>query len=233
MKTWNITSAKKLKQIQAIELIITEPISGHEEKRKFQDIRGGISWPTAKAPGYFCIVGQEYVPPDYMGNKVVPGKKLLLTEFQSDGLNMQPFYEKIMDRTNQMLCSCLYAELTAGKITCGYESDFEEHARLRGTFTCRIDDAYDADNFVLGLSRIKDNIHSKFLIIPEDSLIINELRGITQQDLEEQPAILFPAINGLRHALSSFYRDPPIIKKKRSLMDERFARRSKRTFMSN
>ena len=233
MKTFNITNARQLRDINCIELTISDPLNGKEEKRKFQDIRGGVSWPTTKAPAYFCIMGQEYLVPDYMGNRVQPGKKVLLAEYESESLHMLPFYEKILDRTEQMHCRSLYAELAAGKISCGYQSDLIEHARSRGNSFCRVDHAYDADDFILGLSRIKGSIDNSDLIIPDDSIVIEQLRDIAQQDLEERPEQIFHAINGLRHVISSFYRYPPTIKRKKVFSSQIFERMDHRTHMSN
>jgi len=233
MKTINVTNARQLRDINCIELTISDPLTGKEEKRKFQDIRGGISWPTTKAPAYFCIIGQEYLAPDYMGNSTQPGTKILLAEYESEALHMLPFYEKLLDRTNQMQCRNLYAELAAGKISCGYQSDLIEHARSRGNSLCRVDHAFDADDFILGLSRIKGSIDNSDLIIPDDSIVIDQLRDITRQDLEEHPDQVFHAINGLRHVISSFFRYPPTIKRRKQFSGLTLERTDHRTHMSN
>ena len=72
-------------------------------------------------------------------------------------------------------------------------------------------DAYDADNFMVGMSRIKTGIDRGNLKITADSLAHSQLQSITRPDLADNPEQKFYALNGLRHVISGFHRNPPII----------------------
>jgi hypothetical protein len=72
-------------------------------------------------------------------------------------------------------------------------------------------DAFDVDNFLLGVSRIKGDIDKGDLVVPDDSLVFSQLLSITRQDLDNSPDEVFYAINALRHVVGSFYRHAPIV----------------------
>ncbi len=211
MQELNVTSAKRIEN-SIIVFTLTDPISGAEEKQKFQDVQGGLSWPTSKAPAYFCLLGQKYVTPDFLGNPTPPGKRVLLAEFEGNTLEMNHFFDKLLDKTIQMACDYVYCELPQDKSLGGFESDFIEYSRSRSNNGCSLINAYDADNFVLGISRIQSSLNLGHLEICGDSIVASQIKGITQEDLAENPEETLHAINGLRHVLSAFYRNPPVIR---------------------
>ncbi len=86
---------------------------------------------------------------------------------------------------------------------CGFTSDLEDYSN-----DVFVEEAPDADNFILGISRIKSSIDEGRLIIPSDSLVTSELRSITKDDLADKQENAFPAINSLRHVLGSYIRNP-------------------------
>ncbi len=197
MKQDKVTDARRMKD-SSIELIF----NGEAVVKRFAAIRGGLSWPTATGAAYFCIVGQEYEIP---GNP----KRVLLAEYESDSLSLTDFYGHICDIAEQMMCKEFYTDLPEKEQHCGFTSDFEKFAKTRNS-KVSIQDAYDADNFILGIARIKGGIDKSKLIVPDDSLVYGQLQGITQPDLENAPELVFNAINGLRHVLASFFRYEPI-----------------------
>lgn len=200
MKQDNVTDARQMKD-SSIELTIRDPFNGAAMVKRYAAIRGGLSWPTATGAAYFCIVGQEFVEP----------KRVMLAEYESDSLSMTSFYGHICDIAEQMMCKEFYTDLPEKEQDCGFTSDFEKFAKKRNS-KVSVQDAYDADNFILGISRIKGSIDTGELIVPDDSLVYSQLQGITQSDLENAPEAVFNAINGLRHVLASFCRYAPINK---------------------
>ena len=211
MQTLNVTAAEILKD-QAIELTISDPITGEEIARKrYLDIRGGISWPTPYAPAYFCIVGQE-ASQDENDQDGIEGKRVLLAEHEDSSLYLDKFYDKLTVVADQFGCRKFYAAMPEDRQDCGYLNDITQYARKQKS-RVTLHDAEDANDFLLGLNRIRPGIHKGSLILPDDSLVREQLSGITAQDLEDKPGERYNAINGLRHALGSFFRYP-LIKRK-------------------
>jgi hypothetical protein len=222
MKTENVTAAKVLGD-QTFELTSTDPLTGTETKKRYQDIRGGLSWPTTRAGAYLCIVGQEYVRPgNFIHNdeedNTEGGKRILLAEHEDKTLSMDRFYEKIIDLAEQMGCKEFYTELPEDRYSCGYLSDFDRITR-GGKSRVLISAAYDADNFLLGASRIRSRLNTGELIIPDDSIIYAQLSDITRDDLEDMPEQRFHAINGMRHVVGSFCRYPPVVRSGRRVFN--------------
>ena len=48
-----------------------------------------------------------------------------------------------------------------------------------------------------------------YVAIPDDSLLLTQLQGITREDLQNNPEEVFFGLNALRHVLGSYYRQPP------------------------
>lgn len=231
MKTDNVTSAKQ-RDDRSIELTILDPIDGTTKVHRYATIRGGISWPTAKAPAYYCVVGQKFITADVMAERVPAGPRILLGEYEAASLSLSNFYSKITDIASQFLCRDFYVVLPEARWACGFENDFYSLGRERNS-KATLQAAYDSDNFTLGISRIRDSIDKQSLIIPKDSTIYTQLRGLTKADLEDSPEERYYAINGLRHVISSFYRAPPVTHHRyTSRLQKRLRVLSRGTFMS-
>lgn len=199
METLKVTSARQLND-KSIELSTRDSIAGTISKKRYTTIRGGISWPTARAPAYFCLVAQETVD---------KGRRVLLAEYKSESLSLSGFYNRITDIAVQMRCQDFYVEMPEDQLDCGYRNDFDDFATKRNSkvYLC---DAYDVDNFLLGVSRIKEGLDNGGLFIPCDSIVFGQLKNLTRPDLENSPEETFYAINGLRHVIGSYHRDAPI-----------------------
>jgi hypothetical protein len=207
MKTDNVTAAKK-RADGSFELTITNPFEKTSSIKRYLAIRGGISWPTVHSPAYFCVVGQEYIDAPVWEKKPA-GKRVLLAEYKSESLSLSAgFYGRIVDIAEQMLCLRFYVELPEDRSDCGYLSDFQNFARDKNSGVY-LDAAYDTDNFQLGVSRIKGSIDSGALIVPEDSIVYQELRIFAKSDLDDLPEERFHAVNGLRHVVGSYFRRAP------------------------
>ena len=106
-----------------------------------------------------------------------------------------------------------YCDLPEERWACGYQVDLEDIARARNA-NVRVLSAYDSDNLLLGISRIKGAIDKQELLIPDDSLVYAQLRSLTRDDLESEEALY--TVNGLRHVMGSYYRTPPALQSNRS-----------------
>ena len=208
MKFDNVTHSRKLPD-GAIELTISDPISDQPTaKERFAAIRGGVSWPTPEAPAYFCVVGQLYKDPDAKE----AGERLLMAEYQSDSFTLTKFYDKLLDAAVQLNCQELYSIIPENRSACGFTHDFTHHCSEHAP-NIYLSAAYDPDNFMLGMSRIRESLENASLSLPDDSVIKLQLLGLTREDVEGKPEDRFHAINGLRHVLGSFYRYEPVNRK--------------------
>lgn len=208
MKTQNVTKAKK-RNDGSIDLIITDPFNpGHVERERYSGIRGGIFFPSKRAHAYCCILGQLHEDTDNRNNKKKEGKLILLAEYSSESFSLSKFYQQITDASEQFYCRDFHTIVPENYHDRGFISDFEDFARERKS-KCYLHNAYDADNFMVGMSRIRESSDSGRLIVAPDSFALSELQTIEKEDLLDHPEERFPEINALRHVLSSFYRDPP------------------------
>ncbi|MBC8316508.1 MAG: hypothetical protein H8E41_01285 [Desulfobulbaceae bacterium] len=207
MEILNVVKAEKCKD-HSIKLHI-EDFDGQVDTKRYADIRGAVSWPIGSSPAYVCLVGQEYIRPKPFEKQAPIGRRVLLAEFESVDFAGDPLFAKIIDFADQFHCYEFYVD--QGERFTGFHADFREYERERSS-SIHLRDAYDADNFMVGMSRIKTGIDRGNLMIPADSLAYSQLQSITRPDLADNPEQRFYALNGLRHVISGFHRNPPIIR---------------------
>ena len=136
-----------------------------------------------------------------------------MAEYQSDSFTLTKFYNKLIDTAAQLHCEEFYAIIPENRWDCGFTHDFDKYCSKRAS-NIYLSDAYDPDNFMLGMSRIRESLENESLSLPDDSIIKLQLLGLTREDVKEgKPEDRFHAINGLRHVLGSFYRDQPVNRK--------------------
>jgi len=208
MEEKNVTAAEKNKD-RTITLIITDPITKITSKKRYVAVRGGIAWPSATSPGYFCIIGQEYIKQDPLVDKTEAGRWFLLAEGEGSLLSMARFYREICDRAVQMLCRRFYAELPDDRWECGYLNDLEDVADKCDSSLSVHQGETAEDYFVQGLSRIHMAMEEDRLPIPDDSILYSQLRSITVDELANHPENNFYAITALTHVLGDFLRFKP------------------------
>jgi len=180
---------------------------GEVQKIKYAAIRGGVSWPNEDAPGYFCILGEEFTENDY-GKEGTKRKIHLLSENEVDVISLDRFFSKLTDATKLFLCESLYADIDAENE--GYVlafQKFDESNKVVGSFY----PAPYSELFFLGVSIIKDWLNDGTLKVPTGSIIHEQLKGMTAIDLRESSQTKFHAVNGLRHAVTALYKHSPDI----------------------
>ena len=194
----------------SIKLNIGSPLEGDTAIKRCAAIGGGISWPTHhKAPAYMCILGQSYYDSPAMnhpkGDNVQIGPRFLLVESESRDPSLLGFWKMTVILANQSLCKTFYTEMPQDRLGAGYLKDFYRMAREEKA-NVHLCDAYDANNFMIGFSQIGEDIIKGTLLIPNDSIIYEQLQSITRHDLKNSPENSFYAINALSHIVSSFDR---------------------------
>ena len=210
MNTQTVSAAKQITG-KYIELTLSDPLNGTSTIKRYSAIRGGIAWPTGAAPAYLAIIGQEYIRPGLFDYAAQAGNRVLLMEHRSESLSLSSFFAKITDLAEQFMCRDFYVDMPEERFASGYQNDFDAFCRERNS-RASLYRAYDADDFLLGLSRISGAIEQGNLTIPEDSIVREQLRAITKEDLQNSPEETFYAINGLRHVLGSYFRNQPVLR---------------------
>jgi hypothetical protein len=207
MELFNIISAQKVKD-DSIVLTIDYPLSEAHQTRRFADIRMGIHWPTSQSPACFIVVSQEYGSDNPSESELPVGKREEIAEYISESLGMNGFYQQIVELTKKTLCRRLYAVLPEDRFECGYLQDLEVYAK-KSECDIYVNEALDADNFFHSISRIKDSIDDGNLLIPNDTVLFDQLNLVTRDDLQDSPEERFFCIDPLGHVLDGYYRQPP------------------------
>lgn len=191
------------------------------EKKVYQDVRGGISWPLMEdnLPGYYCIYGEEQVPvPSYaigvpLDREQQPGRGKLcfLSEYEAPNIltSLDVFFEKLTDDTTRYHCGklCAVTEELQGEDYGGYAESlrrFLYDANSPGW----LEEAPWADRPDLGIYHINAWIKKGLLELPQNSLLVDQLRMVQTDAVKELPRKL-NAVNALRFVVCSFEKDRP------------------------
>ena len=201
MEAFNVISARKREDF-SIVLKIEDPVTREPQEKYYSAIRMGLHWPTAESPACFVIIAQAYPVSDTRGRREV------IAEYVSESIGMSGFYRQIIHYAQELYCTRLYAVLPDDRYECGYLQDLEEYSWRKECFLS-IDESL-VDNFFLSVSRIRDSIDSGNLVIPENSVVYEQLREFTREDLQDNPEERFHYVDALGHVLDGFYRHPPV-----------------------
>lgn len=171
------------------------------EKRNFQLIRGGISWPVRALPAYLCILGwysgtlaggeksirllYEYRFPSFTSLMVAAAnlaKDLRFTEFYSD--LMKPEWGAFHDSFQRLI----------------------QHSREFGEV--RLRHAPFADDFIYGTGILQNWLRARTLHMPASCIFRSQLLSVKEEDLKmEKPEHRFEAINAMRYLAMAFEKD--------------------------
>jgi hypothetical protein len=169
-------------------------------------VYGGLSWPSFDSPAYHCILGEEFA--GSKDGEVIRGKLRLLAESESEGISIDGFFARVTADATHLHCDTIFAAMDESKyadFTAAYGNYCFEHRVHFG----RLERAPFEKEFMVGAAMIKDWAGSGRLDLPVDSLVYQQLKGISRSDLGEQPEIRFYAINALRFAVAGFHTHKP------------------------
>jgi hypothetical protein len=178
--------------------------------KEWRSILAGLSLPTEEANGYFIILGEEWTGGGtvFEGQKPRRGKILPLVEreIQSSFLNdtLRPFG----DECSLFGCRDAYAGFDEGdedidQIKLAREYFYDEHLDIN------LQPAPYFKKFKTGMDIIRTFLDKALLVLPEDSLVCQQLDSFSQYDLLEKPESKFVGLNGLRFAIAAFYKNAP------------------------
>ena len=207
-----------MKRFQRYEIIKTDLVkTGHlftvdvpnlgRHEMRYLAVRGGVAWATNESPCFWCVIGQVWVDPNIYAIEEPVFE--LLAECSDNGLDIDTRYGGLLDDATVYKCH-YYADLSGD-----FETEFEAYRDFlsRGSYNHgALLSAPYADRFRLGIELIKSLIKARRLEIPKETVTFEQLSRITEYDLAD-PACRqrFYAIEGLRHVMASFKRDPAIV----------------------
>jgi len=175
---------------------------------KWAAIRAGLSWPSPNSPGFYILIGEEYLEESRYGSKS-RGKLQVFAEKNYQSLFLDGLFKALTDDCALYHCGKIYTDLPMEEDDNGEASLYREYAYLNHIPLGRLEEAPYSDNFALGVSLIKRWQENGLLVLPEDSLVRRELKILTKEDLADKPEIRFPAINALRFVISAFEKFKP------------------------
>ena len=174
---------------------------------KYSSIKGGLSWPTATSPAYYCIWGEPFLEHIDTSSTTRPrGRLVLFAEKELASFSLSEFFMKLTDDTSLYLCEDVYADLN--EEFSGYKESFRNYSNKEKIKSGSIKQAPYSDNFLLGLSFITDWQKSNLLDLPQNSVLYRQLKNIKSDDLKDSPECKYYAINALRYAIAAFEKYP-------------------------
>lgn len=201
MEPYIVTKSEMADNGMITHTIVTK---GDDKVLHYHDVRGGLSWPTEAAPGYYCILGEKYSETYRFEGMNRRGELRLLAEREFNGISLNDLFAQLTDDTAMLECRSIYTDTE--EPFKGHVETFWEFVHKKGVKTGSLTEAPFVDNFLLGISWIQDWVKEGLLSIPETSVIYSQLKTISKADLAESPEDRFPAINALRFVVGAFYK---------------------------
>ena len=183
-------------------------------------IRGGLSWPTEEANGYFIILGEKYAGggTQFEGHKPKRGEIVLLAEREIQSPFLNDTLKALTDECSLVGCHDVYAEFEE-KPELNMEDVLLARELLnKEAISISLNPAPFHREFKTGMDIIRLYLNDALLVLPESSLVSQQLGVLSQVDLMERPEVKFVAINGLRFAMGAFHKygpPGPVFKPKR------------------
>ena len=205
---YNVVDTRKSKN--GVTHIVANNDGGTEIK-KYSAIRGGLSWPAGTMPAYHCIVGEGFVYFDRNEGGDQRGKLHLLAEHEYSGMSIDQMFDKLTDNVVQLNCGTIYTHTEEEQAAyADYQEAYRDFCYKKKVSLGWLDQAPFADNFQLGIALINDLVKTGRLVLPEQSIVREQLKRISKEDLDESPENKFYAINGLRFAVAAFHKFKPV-----------------------
>jgi hypothetical protein len=202
---YNVIEARKSKN--RITHVVAKQ-DGGTESLIYSAVRGGLSWPAGTMPGYHCILGEEYIYINKDEAESQRGKLHLLSEHEYPGMSIDMMLARLTDDVTQLHCGEVYADTKEEYQD--YLESYQDFCYKKKVSLGRIEQAPFADNFQLGISLINDWLRTGRLVLPEQSIVREQLKRISKQELDDKPENKFYAINGLRSAVAAFHKFRPV-----------------------
>ena len=159
---------------------------------EFWTIRAGVSWPTAKAPGYYCIIGAK------ADLEAADGVSLVLIDEGQSGV-LEKLFERITIRTKRFNCERIFARLDD-------KGPERAYYRFRGKREIDCPGLLDSsvfENFNQDIPLIRQWIEKGALRIASGSCLREQLSSLKGEDTNDNFEERFYAIASLCRVLKS------------------------------
>lgn len=178
-----------------------------ENELVYTAVRAGLKWPTKESMGYYCILGEEYNEADKF-TKANPSSKLrLLAEREIPISFFDTLFKQLTDDCRMYCCDKVFTEL--GEEHEDQAGFYREYLYENKIGFGQLNEAPYVSNFILGISIIRRWLDDGRLDIPDDSIAIQQLRSLTDVDLQSSPEKKYHTVNGLRYAIAAFHKFRP------------------------
>jgi hypothetical protein len=206
MKDYVVVKAQRMDRGGISHVVLRE--GGGTYTQRYAAIRAGLSWPLGDMKAYHCVVGEIRAAHEQRG------RLELLSEREYESVSIEAIFDHLTDDLTVMLCSNVYT-LTEDI----GEKDFIEAYQaymIEKKVNARLDQAPFADNFALGIYLVNDWLRMGRLVLPEKSIVREQLKRISKYELapQEHPEQKYHAINGLRYVLAAFQKFVPPSKRR-------------------
>jgi len=186
---------KKIKQATRLGSQILIHFEDKKEKpMTCRAIRGGLTFPSAEAPGYLMIVGQ--IP---IMNKKRKKPIMIFHEFQTE--LPTSLYDEVVKCVRKFLCWDFFADFNINSREL-YES-FEEYMTKRDMSRVSLEPPSLTD-WNTSILLTQEWIGDKSLEIPFGGIVHDQLKRMTREDRKDSRKPDFHAANALRCVLGSF-----------------------------
>jgi len=179
------------------EIIIIYPKKPDQLQRidTYLTMRGGISWPSANSPGYYCIFGLKK-------ESNLNDKKPLVYIVEGEHHPMEKFFEELTIDAKH--CDKLFAN-NENK---GFEDSLRKFVRERKIDNISLLDSSKFEDFQHGAALISQLKTDHALRIPENTILGKQVTTMTPEDLRDKPEERFYAVMALIRVLESFEHYP-------------------------
>ena len=202
---YNVIEARKTKR--GVSHMVVTP-DGETKNVSFSAVRGGLSWPMSTMPAYHCILAEEHVCFDRDEQRNRRGKLHLLAEHEYSGMSIDQMFDKLTDDVTQLHCGQVYTDTKEEYQD--YLEAYQDFCYAKKVNLGRLEQAPTVENFQLGIALITDWSRTGRLILPEQSIVREQLKRISKQELDNKPEDKFYAINGLRFTIAAFHKFKPV-----------------------
>jgi hypothetical protein len=170
----------------------------------YAGIRGGVSWPNHLAPGYYCIFGEAYNRHyDYRHRETRRPLRFLA---EGEAETLERLFDSMTDDAAVLGCKTFYVDLDRED-----HADFFRSCMDGGRFHVSLAMAPFAGDFQVGVGLIEGWRHTgafRDAGLPPESILSDQLRKITKEDLVGSPEINFYAVNAFRYLVGGFEKNP-------------------------
>ncbi len=175
-------------------------------------IRAGLNWPviegTLSCPGYYCILGEQYKDEvRFEGKEDLRGNLIFFKEYESPNLFLDRFFQQLTDDCTLYHCDKLYAEeINLNEKHEHYAEAFRDYASRNETRHGYLVDAPYQNDFLVRVNLIQRWIGDGLLKLPQNTIVYQQLKSMSEESLGDSPRIKFYAVNALGFALGGFHK---------------------------